>query len=132
MARPARAGRRTAILDGVERQHGEGEATPAIDLGGGLSAFALSAKSTHRGCTVGFNAGLGASKAVADYDGDGSPDGRMLDPCGHGQWDVYHQGAPQPGTPTNERRMASLRIELRPDGTLLGQGFDGPVGPPPR
>lgn len=116
-------------LDGVERRRGEGEATRAEPLPGGLRVFVLSAKSTHLGCTVGFNAGLGASKDILDYDGDGRPDGRMLDPCHHGQWDVYRRGLPVPGTPTGEARMAALRIEVQPDGTLLGSGFDGPVGP---
>lgn len=123
---------RSAVLAGVDQAYGKGAATPSLDLGGGLRVFVLSAKSTHLGCTVGFNAGLGASKAVADYDGDGLPDGRMLDPCHQGQWDVYHRGAPQPGTPTNGLSMASLRIALRSDGTLWGDGFDGHVGPPAR
>lgn len=118
-----------ARLDGVERLRGEGEATDAVALPGDLALFVLSAKSTHLGCTVGWNTGLGASKDIADYDGDGLPDGRVLDPCHHGQWDAYRRGLPTPGTPTHDRRLATLDVQLRGD-ELWGAGFDGPIGPP--
>jgi Rieske Fe-S protein len=87
----------------------------------------LSAKSTHLGCTVGWNAQLGASKDIADYDGDGVNDGRILDPCHQGQWDAFHRGEPQPGTPA-PARLAGLDVRIV-DGHLEGTGFDGPVGP---
>lgn len=118
-----------ARLDGVERLRGDGEATEAISLPGDLSLFALSAKSTHMGCTVGWNTGLGASKDIADYDGDGFPDGRVLDPCHHGQWDACHRGVPMGGTPTHDRRLAALQLEVH-GAELWGTGFDGPIGPP--
>lgn len=119
----------TEQLEGVERWRGEGEATPSVEVPGrpGLRLFALSAHSSHLGCTVGFNAGLGASKDIPDYDGDGEPDGRMLDPCHQGQWDVYHRGVEVPGTPTGGR-MAVLDVSIV-DGRLMATGFDGPTGP---
>jgi Rieske Fe-S protein len=119
----------STVLDGVERFRGPGEATPSIALPGqpGLRLFALSASSTHLGCTVGFNVGLGASKDIADYSGDGLNDGRMLDPCHHGQWDVYHRGAEVPGTATGGR-MAVLDVRII-DGMLVASGFDGSIGP---
>src|ERR1041385_5126021 len=46
-------------------------------------------KCKHLGCTVGFNAGLGASLDVPDYDGDGLNDGRILCPCHQGQYDIH-------------------------------------------
>ncbi|HJQ93467.1 MAG TPA: hypothetical protein VJ874_04180, partial [Candidatus Thermoplasmatota archaeon] len=118
--------------DAVERLRGPGESTPSIALPGhpGLRLFALSAYSTHLGCTVGFNTGLGASKDIGDYDGDGSPDGRMLDPCHQGQWDVYHRGVEVPGTTTGGP-MAVLDVRIV-DGALVATQFDGPVGPADR
>lgn len=56
-------------------------------------------KCKHLGCTVGFNTGLGASKDVPDYDGDGLPDGRILCPCHQGQYDIHDLAKNQPGTP---------------------------------
>src|SRR5688572_601693 len=116
-------------LQGVERWRGEGEATPSVELPGrpGLRLFALSAASTHLGCTVGFNTGLGASSDIPDYDGDGEPDGRMLDPCHHGQWDVYNRGVQVRNTLTGGR-MAVLDVYIE-DGRLMATGFDGPTGP---
>ncbi|MHB1260993.1 MAG: Rieske (2Fe-2S) protein [Thermoplasmatota archaeon] len=118
-----------ARLDGVEALRGDGEATPSVEVPGhpDLRIVALSAKSTHLGCTVGFNTGLGASIDVRDYDGDGLPDGRMLDPCHHGQWDVYHRGIEVPGTATGGR-MAVLDVSLS-NGLLTASHFDGPIGP---
>jgi Rieske Fe-S protein len=92
--------------------------------------FAISAKSTHLGCTVGFNKGLGASRDVADYDGDGLPDGRMLDPCHQDQWDVFHRGVAMPNQ-FAQARMALLDLHVQ-DGQLVGTHYDGPVGPQPR
>lgn len=114
------------LLDAVERIRGTGEATPSLDLGDGLRLFVLSARSTHLGCTVEFNTELGASKDVRDYDGDGLPDGRLLDACHLGQWDAFHRGEPVEGTPA-PARLASLRIEVE-DGRIVGHGFDGPTG----
>jgi Rieske Fe-S protein len=115
-----------ARLDAVDRLRGSGSATDAVALPGGLAVFAMSARSTFMGCTGRFMPDLPASRDIADYDGDGINDGRFLDSCHQGQWDVFHRGAPVPGTPT-EGRLAALRIELR-DGTVWGSGFDGPVG----
>lgn len=115
-----------AHLDAVERVRGDGEATEAERLPGGLAVFALSARSTFLGCTGRFMPELGASKDIADYDGDGMPDGRFMDACHQGQWDVFHRGEPVPGTLT-EGRLAALRVEVH-DGRLWGSGFDGPVG----
>jgi Rieske Fe-S protein len=119
-----------ARLDGVEALRGEGHATASVAVPGhpDLRLFALSAKSTHLGCTVGFNVGLGASMDIADYDGDGMPDGRMLDPCHQGQWDIYHRGVEVPGTPTHGR-MAVLDVRVE-GGQLRASQFDGPIGPP--
>jgi Rieske Fe-S protein len=115
-----------SILEGVEAHRGEGEATRAVALAGGLRLFVLSAKSTFLGCTVGFNAELGASLDVADYDGDGRVDSRLLDPCHHGQWDAFHDGRPVVGFAPE--RLSALHVELR-DGVVFGTGFDGNVGP---
>lgn len=115
-----------ARLDAVERLRGEGEATEAEPLPGGLAIFVLSASSTHLGCTGTFRQDLGASRDIADYDGDGTNDGRFMDRCHHGQWDVFHRGTEVPGTFTGGR-LPALRIELR-DGGIWGSGFDGPVG----
>lgn len=56
-------------------------------------------KCKHLGCTVGWNAGLGGSKDVPDYDGDGVNDGRILCPCHQGQYDIYDLAKNVPGTP---------------------------------
>lgn len=115
-----------AVLDGVEAKRGPGQATDAIPLANGLAVFAFSARSNFLGCTGIYMANLGASKDIADYDGDGVVDGRFMDSCHQGQWDVFHRGAAQPGTPTCGR-LAMLRIALD-DGGLVATGFDGPVG----
>lgn len=112
-------------LAGVESARGEGSATPSIPWGTGLRLMAFSAKSTHLGCTVGFNANLGASRDIADYDGDGVNDGRIMDPCSQSTWDPYHNAKPVQGpAPT---RLASLDVQVR-DGELVATGYDGPVG----
>lgn len=115
-------------LEGVERWRGEGEATPSVEVPGrpGLLLFALSAYSTHLGCTVGFNPNLGASSDIEDYDGDGEPDGRMLDPCHMGQWDVYNRGVEVHGATGG--RMAVLDVYIE-GGRLMATQFDGPIGP---
>lgn len=120
-----------SVLDGVDAQRGEGAATPSVSFPGdpSLRMFALSAKSTHLGCTVGFAPSLGASRDISDYDIDGRIDGRALDPCGQGQWDVFHRGMPVAG-PTRDRALAPLDVFVE-DGYLYATHFDGPVGPPP-
>lgn len=117
-----------SVLQGVDAERGAGQATPSVPFPGdpSLRLFALSAKSTHLGCTVGFNTGLGASLDIADYDLDGRVDGRILDPCGQGQWDAYNRGAPVAG-PTRDRSLAVLDVFVR-DGHLYAKQFDGPVG----
>lgn len=114
-----------ARLDAVDVLRGKGSATPHEDLRGGLAIFALSAKSTHLGCTVGFVTSLGASTDVADYDGDGMNDGRIMDPCHQAQWDAYHRGRLQRGPAGGD--LPVLDLQLR-DGLLYATGFDPPVG----
>lgn len=118
------------VLDGVDAERGDGQATPSVPFPGdpSLRLFALSAKSTHLGCTVGFVTSLGASRDIADYDLDGRLDGRIMDPCGQGQWDAYNRGAPVAG-PTRDRSLAVLDVFVQ-DGHLYAKRFDGPVGPP--
>jgi Rieske Fe-S protein len=113
------------LLDGVDAHRGKGESTPCIERPGGLCLFALSAKSTFLGCTVAFNTGLGASKDVPDYDGDGTPDGRAIDSCHQGQWDVFWRARPIAGTPAPVR-LAALDLSVR-DGVLYASAFDGPT-----
>lgn len=119
-------------LAGVEALRGAGESTPSIAVPGhpGVRVLALSAQSTHLGCTLGFNTGIGASRDVADYDLDGFPDGRLIDPCSQSQWDPYHRGNVLPGQPA-QVRLAVLDLALR-EGILVASHFDGPVGPQAR
>lgn len=63
------------------------------------AVLAYDARCTHLGCTVGFNKGLGGSKDVPDYDGDGLPDGRILCPCHQAQFDAFDLARNVPGTP---------------------------------
>lgn len=118
----------TSRLDAVDEARGEGEATPALELGDGLSVFAFSAVSNRLGCTGGFVRTLGASADVPDYDGDGLPDGRFMDPCHHGQWDVLHRGSPVPMTLTCGplARLEGLGLQ---GGGLSATGFDQEPGP---
>lgn len=76
---------------------------------------------------MGFNAGLGASRLVSDYDGDGANDGRLMDACHQMQWDPYNRGALVVGPP-DLPRLAVLDLAVE-DGRLVATGFDGPVGP---
>lgn len=117
-------------LAGVAALRGEDAPTPSIahPQDPALRIFVLSATSTHMGCTVRWTASLGASRDIADYDGDGRADGRIIDPCHQGQWDAYHHGEPVVG-PTCGRRLAALNVSYA-DGRLLADSFDGPVGPP--
>lgn len=64
-----------------------------------MAILVYDGKCKHLGCTVGFNKGLGASKDVPDYDGDGLPDGRILCPCHQGQYDIHDLAVNVPGTP---------------------------------
>ncbi len=56
-------------------------------------------KCKHLGCTVGWNAGLGGSADIPDYNEDGVNDGRILCPCHQGQYDIYDLAKNVPGTP---------------------------------
>lgn len=64
-----------------------------------MAIMVYQGKCKHLGCTVGFNKGLGGSKDVPDYDGDGLPDGRILCPCHQGQYDIHDLALNVPGTP---------------------------------
>lgn len=64
-----------------------------------MAIMVYQGKCKHLGCTVGFNAKLGASKDTPDYDGDGLPDGRILCPCHQGQYDIHDLALNVPGTP---------------------------------
>lgn len=117
---------RQEVLDGVERIRGEGEATEAERLGEGLAVFAVSARSNRNGCSGSFVPSLGAAKDVADYDGDGAPDGRFMEACHHGQWDLFNRGAAIAATPTCGP-LAMLPLQVA--GTQLrSRGFDREVG----
>jgi Rieske Fe-S protein len=64
-----------------------------------MAILVYDGKCKHLGCTVGFNKGLGGSKDISDYDGDGLPDGRILCPCHQGQYDIHDLALNVPGTP---------------------------------
>lgn len=64
-----------------------------------FAIVAYEGKCKHLGCTIGWNGGLGGSKDVEDYDGDGANDGRVLCPCHQGQYDIFDLALNQPGTP---------------------------------
>ena len=64
-----------------------------------LAILVYRGKCKHLGCTVGWNGGLGASKDLDDYDGDGANDGRILCPCHQGQYDIHDLAKNVPGTP---------------------------------
>jgi len=115
-----------SILDGVDAVRGAGTSTPSVAADQfGLRVVAVYGKSIASGCTLGFNADLGGSKDVADYNHDGVPDGRLMDPCWQGQWDLFHDGAPQPGSPAPARQPALHLVAS--GGFLYATGFDGPT-----
>jgi Rieske Fe-S protein len=64
-----------------------------------MAIMVYQGKCKHLGCTVGFNKDLGGSLDVADYDGDGLRDGRILCPCHQGQYDIHDLALNVPGTP---------------------------------
>lgn len=72
---------------------------------------AYDARCTHLGCTVGWASHLGASADVADYDGDGEPDGRILCPCHQAQFDIHDLGTHLENTPA-PRPLPVLVIEV--------------------
>jgi Rieske Fe-S protein len=104
------------------------DATPSIAVPGepGLRLFVLSAKSTHLGCTVGYLPGI-TGKAVLPANPDAPH--ILLDVCHQGQWDPFHDGRPLRGPAP--ARLAGLDVAFK-GGALVGDGFDGPVGPQPR
>lgn len=118
-----------AQLAGVDVVRGPGSATPSAPVPGyeGWRVFALSAVSTHLGCSVAWMPDLGASRDIPDYDMDGVVDGRLMDQCHQGQWDAFNQAAPFAGTPA-PAALAVLDVRVV-DGILVAASFDGPIGP---
>lgn len=83
-----------------------------------LAILAYDGRCTHLGCTVGWHPTLGGSKDVADYDGDGANEGRILCPCHQSQFDVHDLGTNVPGQPA-QRPLAALRLRIE-EGVLVG------------
>lgn len=81
---------------------------------------AYSSASTHLGCTVQFADWLGASPEHPDLDGDSEPEGRLLDPCHHAQYDVHNLGRHVERTPGNGD-LWPLKLRITPEGHLEGQ-----------
>ena len=77
--------------------------------------LAYDGKCTHLGCTVGWGPELGASRDVADYDGDGIKDGRVLCPCHQAQYDIHDLATHMEGTPA-PRPLGVLKIRLQGEG----------------
>ncbi|HJQ93510.1 MAG TPA: Rieske 2Fe-2S domain-containing protein [Candidatus Thermoplasmatota archaeon] len=90
-----------AKLEGSTRERGYNTAQYAVQhpTEADMAIMVYQGKCKHLGCTVGFNKGLGGSSDVADYDGDGLPDGRILCPCHQGQYDIHDLALNVPGTP---------------------------------
>ncbi|MEA3191508.1 MAG: Rieske [2Fe-2S] domain [Thermoplasmata archaeon] len=88
-------------LEGSTKQRGynTGQFAVADPVDPSFAIMVYRGKCKHLGCTVGWNGGLGASKDIEDYDGDGVPDGRILCPCHQGQYDIYDLAKNVPGTP---------------------------------
>jgi Rieske Fe-S protein len=117
---------KVAALQGSSAAQGYNTAQHAIEVPG-ESAHAVIAyigKCKHLGCTVGWNAQLGAAKPEVgkeDYDGDGINDGRILCPCHQGQYDIYNLARNQPATPPPEP-LNVIRINIDnysdPDGKV--------------
>ena len=104
---------------------------------------AYDAKCTHLGCTVAFNATLGAAPDVDSYEGEPRKDGRILCPCHQAQFDVYDLAnhvvatpAPRPldvlvigfgpaqdGSPTLEASRR-IRQDKARDADQGGDGFE--------
>ena len=101
------------------------EGTPTVDVPGeqGLRLFAVSAKSTYLGCTVGY-VPLHGPRYVSS---DGIVPRLIMDPCHHGRWDPFRSGEPIPGGPA-PARLPLLDAHFV-DGVLVATGYDGPIGP---
>lgn len=91
----------------------------------GNVVLAYDAKCTHLGCTVGFNTTLGASRDVADYDGDGTVEGRMICPCHQSQFDAFDLGHNLPGMPAQRPLdVITLRWGAERDGSPILEGVE--------
>jgi Rieske Fe-S protein len=92
---------RTAVLRASTQARGYNTAQHAIQhpTEPDHAILVYDGKCKHLGCTVGWLGQLGGSKDVADYDGDGINDGRILCPCHQGQYDIYNLALNQPATP---------------------------------
>lgn len=105
--------RASTLLRGVDT------AQFAIELpGSDKLVLAYNGKCKHLSCTVGWDARLGASADVPDYDGDGVNDGRVLCPCHQAQYDIYDLGTQVPGGPAPEP-LDVIKIAWE-DGVLMG------------
>lgn len=104
---------RTATLEASSRLRGYNTAQHAVQhpADASLAILAYGGKCTHLGCTVGFNAGLGASRDIEDYDGDGVREGRALCPCHQSQFDVFDLGRNMPAQPA-PRPLDALPVRL--------------------
>lgn len=114
VAVPVAALRAASLLRGVNT--GQYAVPHPSDATRALVAY--DGRCTHLGCTVGWNPTLGASKDVADYDGDGANEGRILCPCHQSQFDVHDLGTNVPGQPA-PRPLAALRLRIE-GGVLIG------------
>jgi Rieske Fe-S protein len=114
---------KTEVLRASSKTRGYNTAQHAVEFPGdpAHAILAYIGKCKHLGCTVGWNGGLGGSKDIEDYDGDGINDGRILCPCHQGQYDIYNLALNQPGTPPPEP-LNVIRINVDnftdPDGKV--------------
>ncbi len=92
---------RKSVLEGSAAKRGYNTAQHAVQhpTEPDNAILVYDGKCKHLGCTVGWNAGLGGSADVPDYNEDGVNDGRILCPCHQGQYDIYDLAKNVPGTP---------------------------------
>lgn len=107
-----------ATMDTARQTFGpEATTTLTTHLRPGLEFAAFHGQSTHMGCTVGWNADLTA--------GADALQGRLMDACHQGTWNIYAGGKPMGGP--NGGPLAQLDLFVK-EHRLYATGFDGPVG----